>query len=178
MVVSNSGPLIWLGRYDLLRLLRTAFWLIGIPGAVYFEVVEEGLRRKHLDAQRVKEALDEGWIKVEAADDESIEAVVEVEEKLGIRLGKGEREAIGLALTLKAKVILTNDEDAALASKALGLKPRGILYILLKAVKDKNLTKDEAAEVFNKMLREGFWLSPLIVQRFLNALEKLRNTRP
>jgi len=170
--VSNSGPLIWLGRYGLLFLLRRHFSLIVIPTAVYVEAVEEGLKQNYLDAQEAKKAIDEGWIRVETADEKDVEAVARAEEKLGIRLGMGERQAISLTRSLKVKIILTDDEDAAHVSRILRLKPRGTLYILLKAARNKILTKDQIIEVLDKMLEDGFWLSPLIVQRFHKALEK------
>ena len=136
------------------------------------EVVEEGLKYDYLDAQETKKAIDEGWIKVKTVDERDVEAVTKVEGKLGIRLGVGERQAISLACSLKVKKILTDDEDAAYVSRALRLKPRGTLYILLKAARNKVLAKDQIIEVLEKMLEDGFWLSPLIVQRFHKALEK------
>ena len=170
--VSNSGPLIWLGRYGLLFLLRKHFSLIAIPTAVYVEVVKEGLKHNYLDAQETKNAVDEGWINLKTVDERDIETVARAEEKLGIRLGMGERQAISLARHLKVKIILTDDEDAAHVSRVLRLKPRGTLYILLKTARNKILTKDQIIEVLDKMLEDGFWLSPLIVQRFHKALEK------
>ena len=170
--VSNSGPLIWLGRCGLLFLLRRLFDLIAVPRAVFVEVVEEGLKQGYLDAREAKKALDEGWIEVEAVDEKDVEAVVRAEENLGVRLGMGERQVISLARSLGVKTVLTDDEDAAIVSRALGLKPRGTLYVLLKAARSRIVSKDQIVEALERMLEDGFWLSPLIVQRFHKALEK------
>ena len=51
------------------------------------------------------------------------------ETRLGIKLGEGERETIALALEKKISIFLTNDEDAYLVGKILGLGPKGVLYV-------------------------------------------------
>ena len=134
--------------------------------------MEEGLKHNYLDAQETRKAIDEGGINVKTVSETNVETVATAEEKLGIRLGMGERQAISLARSLKVKIILTDDEDAAHVSRVLKLKPRDTLYILLKTARNKILTKDQIMEVLDKMLEDGFWLSPLTVQRFHKALEK------
>ncbi|KPV62875.1 MAG: hypothetical protein AOA66_1166 [Candidatus Bathyarchaeota archaeon BA2] len=139
--VSNSGPLIWLGRYGLLFLLRKHFSLIAIPTAVYVEVVKEGLKHNYLDAQETKNAVDEGWINLKTVDERDIETVARAEEKLGIRLGMGERQAISLARHLKVKIILTDDEDAAHVSRVLRLKPGAHYIFCLRPLETKSLQR-------------------------------------
>jgi predicted nucleic acid-binding protein len=57
--------------------------------------------------------------------------------------------------------------------KTLGLETRGILYVLLRGVKEKHQSKEQAKEALRKMLEEGLWLSPAIIHGFHEALVRL-----
>ncbi|MBS7278451.1 MAG: DUF3368 domain-containing protein [Candidatus Freyarchaeota archaeon] len=96
-----------------------------------------------------------------------------MEKKIGTELGLGEREALSLALEENTPILLTNDEDAYLVGKILGLDPKGVIYVLLKGVKQNHLTKKKAKKALNQMLQEGFWLSPIIVHKFYETLDLL-----
>ena len=97
--------------------------------------------------------------------------VESVEARLDIELCMGEREAIALALERGISIFLTNDEDAYQVGKILGLEPKGVLYVLLRSVREGNLKKKQAKECLRQMLEEGFWLSPIIIQNFHEALD-------
>ena len=94
------------------------------------------------------------------------------EDRLGIELGEGEREAIALALEKEISPFLTNDEGAYQIGKTLGLEPKGVLYVLLKSVKERHINVKHAKESLRKMLEEGFWLSPTIIYGFHEALDR------
>ncbi|MBS7278452.1 MAG: hypothetical protein KIH09_01305 [Candidatus Freyarchaeota archaeon] len=64
IAVSNAGPLIWLGKCDLLHLLRQLYFKIAIPESVHKEAVIIGLEKGYQNAQIIKKALNEGCIKV------------------------------------------------------------------------------------------------------------------
>ncbi|MGQ9721663.1 MAG: DUF3368 domain-containing protein [Candidatus Jordarchaeum sp.] len=170
---SDAGPLIWLGKCELLHLLRQLYREIAIPESVHKEAVIIGLEKGYENAQIIKKALNEEWIKAYKVDKKFKEKVETMEKKISTELGAGEREAIALALEKKTSILLTNDEDAYLVGKILGLNPKGVLYVLLKSVKEKHLSKKKAKESLNHMLQEGFWLSPIIVYKFYQALNRL-----
>jgi predicted nucleic acid-binding protein len=170
---SDSGPLIWLGKCDLLNLLRELYPEIAIPEAVYKEAVTRGLEKGFENAQTIKKALEEGWIRVYNVGKQFKDTVRKVEIQLGIEIGEGERETIALAVEKRISIFLTNDEDAYLVGKILGLKPKGVLYVILKSVKDAHLGKEKAKEALKRILEEGFWLSPTIIHKFLETLDRL-----
>lgn len=58
--------LIWLAKAGRLDLLRDQYQRILIPPEVYTEVVVDGLREGYPDAYVVKDAVEQGWIVVEA----------------------------------------------------------------------------------------------------------------
>ncbi len=170
---SDAGPLIWLGKCDTLHLLKKLHSEIVIPEAVYEEAVTRGLEKGHEDAQITNKTIEEGWIRGYKPKKQFIDRVEDRENKLGIELGKGEREAIALALEKGISLFLTNDEDAYQIGKSLGLEPNGVLYVLLKAVKERHLSNKQAKESLGQMLEGGFWLSPKIIHIFYEALDRL-----
>ena len=169
---SDAGPLIWLGKCDILHLLKKLYSEILIPEAVYEEAVTRGLEKGYEDAQVTKKAVEEGWMRVYKPKKQFTDKVEDMEARLGIELGRGEREAIALALEKEISLFLTNDEDAYQVGTSLDLKPKGVLYVLLRSVKEGYLNKRQAKESLRHMLEEGFWLSPTIIHNFHEALDR------
>lgn len=177
MSASDAGPLIWLAKCGVLNLLNKLYPEVVIPEAVYEEAVTRGIEKGYTDAQVIKNAIEEGWIKVLRPSGQFTDSVEAEEVRLGTDLGEGEREAMALALEKRTLVFLTDDEDAHRTGKALGLEPKGVLYLLLKGAMDGHLDKEKAAESLGKMLDEGLWLSPEITHRFHEALDKLGSSK-
>ena len=165
--------MIWLARCSILHLLRKHYREIFIPEAVFTEAVTRGLEKGYQDADAIKKAVGEGWIKARKARKKYIDQVKAVETEIGIQLGAGERETLALALDTPHPVVLTNDEDAYLIARLLKTRAKGVLYLLIKSVKEGYLTKHQAREHMGKMLENGFWLTPSVVHVFHEALDKL-----
>lgn len=125
------------------------------------------------DAQIIKKALEEGGIRVCKTHKQFIDKVGRVETRLGIELGEGEREAIALAMEKRISIFLTNDENAYHVGKILSREPKGVLYVLLRSVRDGHLPKKKTKESLRQILEEGFWLSPTIIHNFHEALDNL-----
>jgi len=173
---SDAGPLIWLAKNSVLSILRKMYSHIVVPEAVYEEAVTRGLEGGFTDAQVVREAVEEGWIEVCKTDEQFLNRVLNVEKRLGVELGEGERGAIALALEKGTPIFLTNDEDAHQVGATMGLESKGVLYLLLRSVKEGYLDGKRVREVLKKMLEEGFWLSPTIINNFYEALNKLQES--
>lgn len=174
--VIDAGPLIWLARCSLLDLLKHGYSYIMITEAVYHEAVIAGLEKDYVDAERIAKAIEEGWITVDKPLKADMDEVKKVEAELGVQLGAGERESIALAKR-KKETFLTNDEDAYTVGKHLEVEFRGILYVLLEAVKNGVTEKETAGKALGEMLNEGLWLSPEIVHLFHKKLDLLNKTQ-
>jgi predicted nucleic acid-binding protein len=174
--VIDAGPLIWLARCSLLYLLKQGYTYIMITEAVYHEAVIAGLEKGYVDAEMIAMAIEEGWITVDKPLKAGIDEVKKVEAELGVQLGAGERESIALAKR-KKETFLTNDEDAYTVGKHLGVEARGILYVLLEAVKKGVIERETAGKALGEMLNEGLWLSPEIVHLFHKKLDVLNKTQ-
>lgn len=119
IVVSDAGPLISLGRLDLLWLLPALFSKVQVPQQVLAECL---VRPEQADTQRVMSALGAGWIQV------CLTVAIAEPAQLGI----GERAAIGPALQIGAGLLA---DDFAARSYALsqGLAVIGTLGVLAMA---------------------------------------------
>ncbi len=118
VVVSDAGPLISLGRMDLLHLLARLFAEVQVPQAVIAECMARPLNS---DAQRIRLALESGLLLACTA------APLDAPE-----LDPGESEAISRALEIGADLLI--DERAArVRAAALGIVVTGTLGVLVRA---------------------------------------------
>jgi len=151
MIVANATPLIYLAKLGWLHLLKDFFHEVIIPEEVKREVVDRGKEQNSIDAFVVEEALREGWIKIRKVQmRKDIEA-------LGI--DKGEAEAIFLAVELASDEILVDQTHARLAATIFGLKPRGTIHVLLRALKEDIFDYEEYLKVLEDLVRSGFRMS-------------------
>ena len=165
MIVSNSTALIYLGKIGRLELLRIFFKKVAIPKAVFDEVVVQGKKDKHIDAVLVEEAIKNGWIEIKETE------IFPQLKEFGI--DRGEMEAISLSLALKAAILL-DQTHARIAAKAFGLKPKGTLFILLKALKTKKISFDEFIDYLEKLVYIGFRMKEEV---YLEAIKKARKIK-
>lgn len=75
-----------------------------------------------------------------------------------MELDEGETAAIALALEIDSKQILMDEREGRAKARALGLKPVGVLGVLLRAKREQQLTS--IAEVLDRLRREaGFFVA-------------------
>lgn len=118
VVVSDAGPLIALGRLDLLALLPAVFEQVQVPQAVLDECLA---RPDNLDTARIRAALAHAWLT--QCDPIPIDAD-------GLDLG--ERAAIARAMEIGAG-LLADDRAARQHAMHLGLAVIGTLGVLINA---------------------------------------------
>ncbi len=137
LVVTDAGPLMALGRQDLLGLMPALFQQVHVPEVV----VRECLAHPELpDAKRIQRALSEGWLLVRQARPSDMRG-----------LDLGERCAIAMALDLGA-ALLVDDRAARRHAELLGLSVMGTLGVLVLA-KRKGLVAEVKPLV--EALRQG-----------------------
>ena len=159
IAVADSGPMIALAKLNQLRLLPAIYNTVMIPRAVYDEVVTMGLRRGYPDASIADAFLRRmKWQPV---------AVVDVLPELGsdIRLGRGEREALTLAKTHNA-LVLMDEDNAWIIADQLGLAHIGTLGILTEACRRGLLSADALDELLVSVeSRDDIWIHPELCGR-------------
>ena len=158
-VVSNSSPLIHLGKIGLLDLLAEQFDQILVPRAVWQEAVEEG--GDEPDAKAIASA---SWIRVQDVPPSQLLTT------LLALLDKGEAEAIVLAMEIGADLILLDESDARNIAKFYNLRKTGLLGVLIKA---KRQGRIQSLKVYLEQLRNtGFHLSEQVCNEVLEAVSE------
>ena len=160
-IVSNAAPLIYLAKIGKLDLLKKIFGEVIIPEEVKIEVVNKGKVLGKRDAYIVEKAVNEGWLNVQSADPL----------ELPIKLDPGEAATISLAKKLKISEVLVDEVSARIATRLLGLTPRGTLFVLLKGFEKKELNLDEFLELLSRLIQHGFRLKEEV---YLEAIKKAR----
>ena len=132
MIVFDASTLILIAKAELLDLFLAE---IALKAAIPMEVAKEccGVR-KSLDALLIQKALDELRLKVIAVKNRKL--VGKLQGDFG--LGRGEAEAIVLALAEKAQVLGIDDKNGINACKLLGIRFTTAIGILVRSREGKN----------------------------------------
>ena len=132
MVVFDSSTLILVSKVEILDLfLATINLPVAIPAAVEKECCGG---KKTLDGLVIQKALDESRIRCVRTKNRRL--VLKLEQDFN--LGKGEAEAIALALNEKAKLLAIDDKNGMNACKLLGVPFTTAIGILIGG-KEKGL---------------------------------------
>jgi predicted nucleic acid-binding protein len=148
MIVFDASTLILITKAELLDLFLAHIGMpVAIPGEVQKECCEA---RKTLDALLIQRAVDESGIKVVAAKNR---VVARLQADFG--LGKGEAEAIALALNEKAQLLGIDDKSGIGACKVLGVAFTTAMGILIRSREKGLLEEGEALEKFALLTKHG-----------------------
>ncbi len=162
MIVINSSPIINLGKQGKLEIFKNCFGKILIAYAVYQEVVK---KTGSPEAVAVMKAIEDRWIIVER---------VPIHHMLNtLKIAQGEKEAISLAAKHDSLLII-DDDIAKRYAAILGIEAHGTLYVLYLACIKKIINHDNAKDIFNTMVKDGFYLSTDIYIKFLELLNSLK----
>ena len=173
-MISNSTPLIIFSKLNKLDLLLKIFKTLIIPNAVYVEVVENGMKNNFPDSFLIKDLIDKKQIIIKNLD-QKWQNKSEFLRKT-YQLGKGEAEAIALALQEKENYLLIDDETAKKIAKLHEIKSIGSLKVLLLSFKSKFLIEDEVKKMLMEMIGKNFRVNSEVINRFWILFEKLKET--
>jgi len=163
-VISNTGPLVALGKLGRLDLLEKLYGEILIPPEVEDEI-QVGARQRLAHARALAKMLRQGKLLV---------TVISGEMPLyQLPIDAGESESIALALQQNADLLLIDDLDARDEAERLGLNIRGTVGIIRDAFARGILPQRETKGLFEKMLkRHDIWVSEKIIQAAIESLKK------
>lgn len=154
IIIADSSILICFAKAKKLDLLKNLTKKIIIPNAVYKEIVIKG----RPGAEEVSKA---DWIKTEAVKNKRNV------NKLPLRLGIGEREAIILTKELNG-FLLIDDPLGRAEAEELKIKFTGTLGILEEA-RAKNLIS-EIKLILDELMSFGLRLHPRLYKEFLGKI--------
>lgn len=156
IVVSNTSPLTNLAAIGQFSLLESLFGKITITPAVMNELTAKG--KKWPGAKEV-EASD--WIEINSVNNSLSVDVLRMD------LDMGESETIILALELNASLVLLDEQAGRYTAQHFGLKPMGVVGLLVRAKKIGLLTQIRPL-LDDLRQKAGFYLSQSIYHHALN----------
>jgi len=173
--VSNATPLIYLGKLTKLFFLRELYGGVVVPPGVWVEIVRpitEAWEEVPQDLPHIIRAHEEGWLKVRSV--ETREGL-RILKKLRPVLGPGEGEVIALAIETEADFALTNDEEAQITAKEMGVKAKWLTEILLDALR-AGLIKNaqEYEKLLRKAMESGLWITPDRMSEAMEAAKRVK----
>lgn len=149
-VISDAGPLIALAKVDSLFIARELFSRLWIPEAVWLECSAKADE----DSRRIEQAANEGWLNV---------VPVITSPPLPRSLGRGEVEAIQLALGTADALLIVDDRLARREATRHGLTYIGTARVLHLA--ERRSIVDSAEEIVQRMAECGYRISPVLLQQ-------------
>ena len=159
--VLNAGPIISLSKIKLFAVLKNVFDEILVPEAVSQEVLSKGQGKA--GSQELEQAIQEGWIKTKKAQDHlAVRALQRF-------LGRGESEAIIVALEEQADFVVIDEGKARREAVRMGADVIGTLGVLKRA-QELDLVKEDLKTVLRKLKRAGFRVSRAVEQDFLGKV--------
>jgi len=158
LVVADASPLNVLIRTGQVELLQALFARVVIPPAVAQEMMHPNAPQ----AVRDWIAARPSWL--------SIQQPVKVDGSLNV--DPGEREAISLALELRAELLLVDDLKARVAARRVGISIMGTLGVLELAA-TRSLT--ELSVAIGKLKTTDFSIDPRLLEQALARDAERRN---
>jgi predicted nucleic acid-binding protein len=149
MFIFDASTLILIAKIETLD-----FFLrdVGLEVAIPLEAEKECCSvKKSLDALMISKAIDESRIRVIAVQDRKL--VAKVQGDFG--LGRGEAEAIVLALVEKARVLAIDDKNGINACKLLGVAFTTAIGMLVRMREKRLLTTSEALGKLDGLAKHG-----------------------
>ena len=149
MVIFDASTLILMAKTETLDSFLDD---VGLAVAIPLEVEKECCSvKKTMDALMIRKALDESRIRVIAVKDRKL--ITRVQGDFGI--GRGEAEAIVLALAEKARVLGIDDKNGINACKLLGVAFTTAIGILVRMSEKRLLTTSEALAKLKGLRKHG-----------------------
>lgn len=158
-VVCDASTLIALARIGQLDILRQAGTQVGIPMAVYEEVVVKGASKPGAD--EIRQA---SWVETRDVADRDVVA------QFRTVLGAGESEVIALAKESDADLIILDDQDARETAIAEGLNVVGLLAFLVLA-KEEGIIP-QVRPLLDALRHQGFFISDDLYHNILRRADE------
>jgi uncharacterized protein len=161
--VSNSSPLIHLTRLGKLGYMKKAFPFLMIPESVRVETIDDGKANGYANALIIENLEREGWLRtVRLAEPSSMK----ITRYLGGAIGKGEAEAIALALERNERLLI-DDEKGRRAAELYGVETTSTLGIIFELLIEEILPREDYERNVKNYASQG-WITSDVIQEFLD----------
>jgi predicted nucleic acid-binding protein len=166
MLVFDSSTLILIAKIELLDPFLTDIGMeIAVPKAVEDECCGG---KKTLDALIIRKALDESRIKVRGVRNRKLVAKLEED----FSMGRGESEAIALALQEKALLVGIDDKNGINACKLAGIPFTTAVGILVRSCQKGLIDRSDALVKLSALAKYGWYRNAILEDARLRMEEQ------
>lgn len=159
-IIDSSSIIFAYKLKGILKILKTRYEVLLLPGAVYEEVVLRGKKLGMKEANSVEEEIKNGFLRVKKP-----AKLIKAE-----HLGKGEIEALSLAYEEGLPLII-DDRRARILGTSLNLKVIPISSFILWGVRKGLLNPGKGREMLKELVKAGYWLRSDVYLDLMDALE-------
>lgn len=150
-LIFDATPLIYLGKVNLIEKIKHFPEDKYTTKSVYREVVEGGKKGGRPEAMLIENLVKGGIIKLKTPTDKRYISHLQENPKIH----EGDVDVLALTYELDG-VALMDDEEARGMAEIEGIEHHGTIYLLLRMMKMKLLTKGEVLGGLNEMIRMGW----------------------
>ena len=168
IVVFNTSPLLFLEKLGYLEQSLTLFQTIIIPKSVLVEIFvkDDKIRQEIIKLKNRNDVI----FGLETT-------LVKLYRALNERPGKGESEAISLAIEKNADLVILDDFAARKIAIELGLEVKGTLGILKKLVGGKKIEIHSINELYGRLKKVDFRIRKDIFDSIFEVDDKRENRK-
>lgn len=145
-IILNSSPLIFLSKLNYLNHFLESADDFYIPQSVADEIKA----KSDPSSQTIQALINSDNLEIRAS------KLITLVNSLNQRLGKGESEAIALAIELNTDYILLDDSTARREARRLGLNIKGTLAVIKKLSKDGKISIESLDELDQQLMKIEF----------------------
>ncbi len=161
MPVCDSSPLIHLSRLGKLGSARSTFPSMMMPPAVRKETIEAGKSEGYSDALNLEVLEREGWLKTVPLSNSSCS----IAEELSEAVGRGEAEAIALAVEQRERLFM-DDLKGRRTAELYKIETTTTLGVIFELLVTGTLNRNDYARNVKEYGSHG-WISGEILNEFL-----------
>jgi len=161
--VFDSSCLIYFGKLKILDKIKKLEGKKLIPQAVYNEVVKEGFERKEREVFYIEQLIKEKSFTIQKPN--------KIINNIPL-LSEADREVLALAKE-KNYIAIIDEIYAKNMAKSHNIETHGSLYLLLRLIEEKIISKKQIIEYIDKMISLGFYLSLEKYKDILTTIEKM-----
>lgn len=174
-LILDATPLIYICKSKLAQHLKVlkAHYNLCTTREVYHEVYIKGLQKRVAEIETLKELFEGGLVEVLTETQQKETNSVKLEEFQLLKtsgLHTGEITIMQTASSLGATAIV-DDKRARNIGRVLGINISGTANLIVEFVKLKAISKIEAKDGINKMIKEGWYCSTKDYVQIMNAIE-------
>lgn len=166
-LVFDATPLIYLGKINLIEKIKYLPEDKYTTKSVCIEVVEVGKNIGRQEAFVIEKIIKSKIIKLRIpANKQYISTLLQ-----NPKIHEADADVLALAVELDG-IALLDDEEARGMAEIEGIEHHGTIYLLLRMMKMKLLTKEEVFGSLNEMIRMGWRYSTELYAEIIKALNK------